>query len=215
MKKPLSALSVLGAILLSGCAVSSNFYSGRTLEERKFAFGFGLDDLAIKSTEQSLTVTKKVPFVPSIVGAYGLPWRFELGARYYLPNLLGVSLRHQVNPRSFDMADLSLNLQYDGCFGRYSDLRYGLTLSKNINEFEPYVHYTGYHFLSFSPDAFDGRFISGVVATFVNGNRCIGVGIGLPIKKAKIYPEVNYQYFGGDVRHGLLHVGVGLRVFPN
>ena len=214
MKIRLILVLVTGGLLLSGCAASGNFYSGRTLEEGKYSVGFGLDDIAIKSTDKSFSVSKSGPFVPSIGGAAGLPWRFELGMKYYLGNLFGVSLRHQVNPRSFDIVDLSLNLHYDLRLGQYSDLRYGFTLSKNIHEFEPYVHYTAFYFLESTTCLFDNSFITGAVETYVNSNRCIGVGIALPAKKAKLYLEVNHQYFGGDIKHGILHFGIGLRVFP-
>ncbi len=209
-------IALLSAFFLCGCVASSNFYSGRTLEEGKYSIGVGADDIAMKSSDNSLSVSKNSPFVPSVGGAYGLPWRFEIGMRYYLVNLLGLSLRHQVNPRSFDLVDLSLNLQYDLRFGQYSDLRYGATLSKNIHEFEPYVHYTAYHFIGSTTDVLQDSFISGVAETFVNQNRLIGLGVALPLqKKAKIYPEVNYQYFGGDLSHGLWHFGIGFRFFPN
>ncbi len=209
-------IALLSAFFLCGCVASSNFYSGRTLEEGKYSIGVGADDIAMKSSDNSFSVSKNSPFVPSVGGAYGLPWRFEIGMRYYLVNLLGLSLRHQVNPRSFDLVDLSLNLQYDLRFGQYSDLRYGATLSKNIHEFEPYVHYTAYHFIGSTTDVLQDSFISGVAETFVNQNRLIGLGVALPLqKKAKIYPEVNYQYFGGDLSHGLWHFGIGFRFFPN
>jgi len=211
----LQVVVLVGALIYSGCVSSSNFYSGRTLEENKLSIGFGLDDIALKSSDNSLSVSKNAPFVPSFNAAYGLPLRLELGMRYYPVNFLEATLRHQVNPRTFDFVDLSLNLHYAVLFGGYSYLKYGATLSKNVHEFEPYVHYSAYHFIGSTASIFDNSFISGAAGTFVNQNRSVGFGVALPVQRAKFFPEVNYQYFGGDISHGLWHFGIGFRVFTN
>jgi len=208
------ALLALPLFTLGGCVSSSNYYTGRTLEENKYSIGFGADDIVIKSSDKSLSVSKNKPFVPSLAGSYGLPWRFEIGMRYYPANVFEASLRDQVNPRTFDVVDFSLNLHYSIIFGSYSYLRYGATLSKNIREFEPYVHYSAYQFVGATSAIFDNSFISGSEAIYVNNNRAIGFGIALPLKSAKLFPEVNYQYFGGDLTHGLWHFGIGVRVYP-
>ena len=150
------------------------------------------------------------------MAAYGLPWRLEVGFRYYPVNFFEASLRHQLNPRDFTILDCSLDFQFAHLFGGYSYLRYGISLSKNFNEIEPYVHYSAYHFVNASSTIFDDSFIRGAAEYFINNNRSIGFGIALPAqKRAKLYPEVNYQYFGNDIKHGLWHVGVGFRVFVN
>jgi len=210
----LRTLIAVQLLILCGCVSSSNYYSGRTLEENKYSVGFGADDILLKSSDKSLSVSKNAPFAPSLAGAYGLPWRFEIGMRYYPANVFEASLREQVNPRTFDVVDLSLNLHYSIIFGSYSYLRYGATLSKNIHEFEPYVHYSAYQFVGATSAIFDNTFISGSEAVFVNSNRSVGFGIALPLKTAKLFPEVNYQYFGGDLTHGLWHFGIGVRVYP-
>ncbi len=202
------------ALTLSGCVASSNFYSGRTLEENSFSFGFGADDIVLAASDPGLTISKERPFVPSFLASYGLPWRMEIGARYTPIRYGELTLRHQVNPRSFDAFDLSLNLHYAALFGAYSYLRHGLTVSKNISEFEPYAHYTAYHYVGGASSVFEDSFLSGVSATLINNNRAIGLGIALPLRQAKLYPEVNYQYFGGDLSHGLWHFGVGIRIYP-
>ena len=200
-------------LLLSGCVASSNFYSGRTLEEGKVAIVAGADDIALKSSDPSISVEKGKAFVPSLGSAIGLPWRFELGARWYPTHLIEVSARHQVNPRDWDVVDASLNLHYALLFGGYSYLKYGVTVSKNIAEFEPYVHYAGYHFLGATTAIFDDSFLAGAEEVFINNNQSVGFGIGLPLRSAKFFPEVNYQFFGNDIKHGLWHFGIGLRVY--
>ena len=71
---------------LTGCVASSCFYNSRTLEQNKFAFAFGADDIALKSSNTSsasIGISKDVPFAPSIGFAYGLPLRLETDLRWY------------------------------------------------------------------------------------------------------------------------------------
>jgi hypothetical protein len=201
--------------LLCGCVASSDYYTGRTLEEGKFSIGAGADDVAVKSSDSEVSVSKNKPFAPWFGVAYGLPLRLEVGARYFPVNFLELSLRDQVNPRTFDFVDFSLNLHYAVQFVGYSYLKYGVTLSKNISEFEPYVHYSAYHFMGSTSLVFDDSFLSGVAGHFIDDNRSMGIGIALPVQGTKIFPEVNYQYFGGDIKYGLWHFGIGIRVYPN
>jgi len=201
--------------LASGCVVSSNYYSGRTLEENKFSFGFGADDIVIKSATPSIEISKDKPFSPSMAISYGLPLRLEAGARFFPPKFLELSLRHQVNPRDFDIIDGSVNVTYARLFGGYSYIKYGATVSKNINELEPYVHYSFYKFIGADKGDFSDSFTTGYTDDVINRNRVIGFGIALPLHKAKLYPEVDYQYFGSSLKNGLWHVGIGFRVYVN
>jgi hypothetical protein len=201
--------------LVCGCVASSNFYTGRTLEENKLAIGVAADDIYVKSSSGDITVSKDKPFAPVILGAYGLPLRLELGARWYPVSFFELTLRHQVNPRTFDIIDGSLNLHFAHLLGAYSYLKYGVTISKNLHGVEPYLHYSAYHYLGATSGIFDDSFISGLGEVFIDNNRVLGFGIALPVRKAQLIPEANYQYFGGDFSHGLWHVGIGLRVFTN
>jgi hypothetical protein len=210
-----AGLFMLLSWLLGGCVASSNYFTGRTLEEGKLSIGAGADDVVIKSSDSSVSVSKDGAFAPWFGAAYGLPLRLELGVRYFPVNFVEVSLRHQVNPLTFDVVDFSLNLHYAVQFAGYSYLKYGVTLSKNISEFEPYVHYAAYHFMGSTASVFNDGFLSGASGKFIDNNRSIGFGIALPLRQAKIFPEVNYQYFGGDMKHGVWHVGIGIRVYPN
>ncbi|MCL4510685.1 MAG: hypothetical protein M1470_06395 [Bacteroidetes bacterium] len=129
-------------LTLSGCMATSTFYTARTLDQGKFAPGFGADDIFVKSTDNSVTVSKGSPFVPSFLFAYGLPLRLEADARFVIPRLLEVSLRDQINPRSFELFDFSPDITFGDLFGGYTYLRYGTSLSKDIGSFEPYIHYS-------------------------------------------------------------------------
>lgn len=208
------ACTIFGFVVY-GCATSSNFYSAKTLDENKFALTFGADDILIKSSDKSLTVSKDEPLVPSLGAVYGLPFRLESSLRWYPPRLLEISLRKQVNPRSFNLFDGSINFSYGYFFNHYSYLKYGVSISKDIHEFEPYVHYSFYHFISATEGDFSDSFISGAIEEFINANRTIGLGIGLPVKKLKFYPEVDYQYFNNNLSNGLWHFGIGVRICTN
>ena len=207
------ALALL-CFIFGGCVSSSNFYSGRTLEDGKYSVGFAADDIALKSSDNSVMVSKNKPFAPSFGGAVGLPWRLEFGMRYFPVNFIELTLREQINPRSFDILDLSANFHYAMDLGVYSYFKYGATLSKDIFGFEPYIHYAAYRFAGSVGSVFDNSFLSGATSVFISSNRVAGFGIALPLKQGKLYPELNYQYFNGDLSHGLWHFGIGIRVYP-
>lgn len=206
---------ILLMFALCGCVASSNFYTGRTLEEKKFSLGFGADDIVTKSTDNSIVVSKDKPLIPSISVAYGLPLRLEASLRYYPTSFFEGTLREQVNPRSFDIFDCSLNFSYASLIGGYSYLKYGISVSKNIQEFEPYVHYSSYYYMGAAKGDFSDNFLSSVTDDFINHNHSIGFGIALPLRHAKIYPEANYQYFENTLRGGLWHFGIGFRADLN
>jgi hypothetical protein len=119
MTKSIYVILLIHLILsICGCVISSHFHIGQTLEKNKFVLLFG--------------------------AASGLPFRFETSARWYVPRLLQLSIRHQVNPESFNLFDRSLNFSYAHAFDGYSYLRYGVSLSKDIGGFEPYAYYSMY-----------------------------------------------------------------------
>ena len=208
-------VSLMFSVIFSGCVVTSNYYTGQTMEEKKLAFAIAADDIIIKSEDKSVEVKKSKLFTPSIIVSYGLPFRFETSLRYIPTKFFDGALRYQVNPRSFDILDCSLNMHYGILLNSYSYLKYGITVSKNINGFEPYVNYFAYKFIGANGiDVSDG-YMSGVTEKFINDNQSIGFGIGIPLRKAKIYPEISYQYYANGFGNGLIHFGIGFRVFGN
>ncbi|HOV99158.1 MAG TPA: hypothetical protein PK595_06265 [Bacteroidota bacterium] len=209
-------LFLLLIVTFCGCVATSNYYSGRTLEKNKLLVGVGADEIAIISTNKDITVSRDSPFMPSIMFAYGLPLRLEAGLRYSPTHFLEGTLREQLNPRSFDIFDCSLNLSYAALIGGYSYLKYGATVSKNLKGFEPYVHYASYHFMGATKDDFVDSFISSMTDEFFNNNHSIGCGIIIPlIQGARICPEANYQYYGNRLSDGLWHFGIAIRIQTN
>ncbi len=202
------------AIVLSGCVASSNFYTGRTLGSGKFSPGIGVDDLLIKSTDEAVTSSSSVAFVPSFMFAYGLPLRLEADARFVIPRLLELSLRDQINPRSFRIFDFAPDVTFGDLFGGYTYLRYGGTLSKDIGGIEPYVHYSLYQFLKATSTDFSTSFFSASLAELTNEDRAIGVGVGIPLGGFELYPEFDYQYFGNNLNRGIYTFGIGIRGIP-
>ncbi len=116
------------------------------------------------------------------------------------------------------MFDASVDFNYAGLIGAYSYIKYGATVSKNIHEFEPFVHYYLYHsvgkMVGSGSDSFDG-FISNLTTEFINNSRTVGFGIGIPISKIKLFPEADYQYFNNSIANGLWHFGIGMRIYTN
>ncbi len=215
MSKWIVSILIPFVTLLCGCVASSNFHTGRTLEETKIALAFGADDIITKSNDKYLTISKGRPCVLSFGLAYGLPFRFETALRYYPTEFLEASLRYQINPRSFTIFDCSLNCSYARFFGGYSYLKYGISISKNIHEYEPYIHYSFYHKVGSTEGDFSGGFISGLTGILIDNSLSIGLGVALPFHTAKILPEIDYQYFGTNVSHGIWHFGIGFRTIVN
>jgi hypothetical protein len=214
-------LALLMTLSLCGCVASSSYYSARTLDQNKFALGFGADDIILKESKNlsgSVGISKDLPFAPSIGFAYGLPLNLETGLRWYPARFLEASLREQVNPKSFDLFDGSIDFSYAGLLGGYSYIKYGATISKNIDNFEPFVHYSFYqmtgHMTGVTSGSLDG-FISNLTSDLINNSRTLGFGIGLPFHKVKFFPEVDYQYYGNNLPDGLWHFGIGLRIYTN
>jgi hypothetical protein len=197
-----------------GCVSSSNFYTGKTLDEKKFAVTVGFEDIVLKSADKSLTISKDAPFFPSLGFAYGLPLKFEPSIRYIPSRMVELAMRKQLTSDS-SAYDFSLNFTYGHLFGGYSYLKYGATISKDIHGFEPYLHYTFYSFTGATEGDFSDSFLSGAVTSFINNCRVVGFGIGVPWKKIKLFPEADYQYNKDSFSGGIWHVGVGFRLYTN
>ena len=221
-------LKIYSAALISflsysffGCVASSSYYSARTLEENKLALSFSADDIIIKDSKSSSTqigISKNLPFAPSLGLAYGLPFRLETALRWYPPEFVEFTLRDQINPATFDIFDGSIDVSYASLINAYSYIKYGATISKSVNNYEPFVHYYFYHTVGTMTGSNSGSldgFITDLTSDIINNSRIVGFGVGVPVSKLKFYPEIDYQYFGNDLSSGLWHVGIGLRIFTN
>jgi hypothetical protein len=196
----------------SGCVVTSHYHTARTLEKNTFALGINADDIAISSEDKSVSIKKKWAFSPSVVAAWGLPYRLEIGAHCAPPDFIEGSMRFQVNPRSFELFDCSLNLNYAQFFDYYAYLKYGFSLSKSLTGIEPYIHFDLYHFLDANSDDFSLGFFSEVTEASFNRHRSVGFGIAVSFQELKLLPEINYQYFVNEFNNGIWHFGIGIRI---
>lgn len=217
----LISIPFISLTTLSGCVASSSYYSARTLETNKFALSAGADDIILKDSKASsatIGISKDLPFAPSVGIAYGLPFRLETGLRWYPPRFLEVSLREQINPKTFEPFDCSIDLSYAGLIDAYSYIKYGATVSKNISGFEPYFHYYFYS-MTGNMKGLTGSdlagFITNISKNIINNSRTVGFGIGILYKKIEFYPTVDYQYYNNDVSIGIWQVGIGLRIYTN
>lgn len=220
-------LCVASAVLimvLSGCVASSSYYTGRTLEPGQEVARVGADyilNTASDGNRVQVGATKDFPisFVPSIGLAFGLPLRLETSLRWYPVKFLEGSLRWQVNPRSFDPFDASLNFSYAGLIGEYSYARYGVTVSKNMNAVEPYINFSLYHLMGRINSDLNITYKGSTIIDFANGitegmntSRSVAFGVAVPIVKTKLFPEINYFYNKYSFPQGLWSFGIGLQI---
>ena len=94
-------------IIINGC-VTTNYYTAQTLEAGETVLTPGVDNL-IWIENDGKVVDKHLTFSVSLGVATGLPWRFKTGIRGYFPYIYEANIRHQINPRSFDLFDISAN----------------------------------------------------------------------------------------------------------
>ncbi len=206
MKSEIVYIIFLSAILymLSGC-VTTNYYTAQTLEEGETVLTPGVDNL-VWIEKSGEVVEKHLSFSVSLGVATGLPWQFETGIRGYFPYIYEANIRHQINPKSFDLFDISANLHGGIVFTeKFRDIshpyiKYGLTVSKDILSFQPYLSYylsRNYIIENSSNDTADYSII------------CFGVAI--PFKTDLIFPECNY-YMLNQGWEGFFSLGIGVRV---
>jgi hypothetical protein len=185
-------------LLLTGCA-TPNYYTGRTLEDGEMDIVGGMDNLLWvneKGEDSELEFSLKP--TPSLGVFRGLPWRFEAGMRLYLAYILEASLRHQINPRSFDLFDISANIHV-GTVWTEPYGKYGLMLSKDINDFHPYVGLYAYN-----------NFLLEAESNVAFDYRVFMLGLGIPLKDFYLMPEINIVANRDldDISHYTIGIGV-------
>jgi hypothetical protein len=143
-------------------------------------------------------------FSPSLGIAAGLPHRFETGIRYYAPYVFEGNVRHQLNPRSFSAFDMSVNFHMGTLFSNwFRDMsnpyfKYGLTLSRQISGYQPFVSF--YLNKNYNFDDIDDDFLDYSTLCF---------GLAIPYKENLIIPECNYLM--GNDGNGIISIGIGIR----
>jgi hypothetical protein len=193
-------------VLLSGC-ITTNYYTGRTLEQGKTVVTPGVDNLVLITRDEGV-IEKDLSFSLSVGVATGLPWRFETGIRTYFPYIWEANLRHQLNPRSFDWFDLSANFHAGVIFSeKFDDVappyyKYGFTISKEIFTLQPFVGYYWNNKFEFERDSERNDF------------EIICFGIAIPFRDDLIIPECNYYRSPSGDFH-IYSIGIGLRASLN
>ena len=191
--------------ILSSC-ITTNYYTGRTLEEGKTVLTPGVDNLVLVESKKGI-VEKDLAFSISMGVATGLPWRFEVGIRNYFPYIWEANLRHQLNPRSFDWFDLSANFHAGVVFSaKFEEVsppyyKYGFTLSKKIFSIQPFISYY-----------LNNQFIFERVAERTDFE-IICFGIAIPFRGDLIIPECSYYRSPSGV--DFYSIGIGIRAFLN
>jgi len=201
-------LIIFVIVTFYGCVSSSNYYSGKTLEEGEHTINLYLDHVEFDKPDKTLGVARYLMFAPSIGVSFGLPARLEAILRYSPIYLFDVALREQLNPRDFEDFDISVNVDYGHFIKWYSYLKYGATLSKDFKGIEPYIHYNFYSFVGDKKDN-SSDFVDNTADNFLDCNRIAGFGIGIRLGKKKILPEVDYQYMSNAPKDGWWRFGIG------
>lgn len=189
--------------IFTGC-MTTNYYTGRTLEKGKAAITPGLDNL-ILFKENGGNIQKKLFFSPSLGYARGLPLNFETGIRVYFPYVLEANIRNQLNPRTFDLFDVSANFHTGIIFAKgfeevsHPYFKYGLTISKEIATVQPYLSYY-----------FNKGFMDENNSDALSDFPTICFGLAIPYKDDLIFPEFNY-YKNRRGGNGIISFGIGLR----
>ena len=200
----LVAFISVSVVFLSSC-VTTNYYTAQTLEDGETVITPGVDNL-ILIQKNGEVVEKQLGFGVSLGVATGLPWRFETGIRGYFPYIYEANIRHQLNPKSFDLFDISANFHSGILIGnKFKDItnpymKYGLTISKEISSFQPYLSYYLVRDFRIQDIIFENDSYSII---------CFGVAI--PFKTDLIFPECNYYIFD-SAWEGFFSIGVGVRV---
>ena len=192
----------VGTFLSFASCITTNYYTGRTLESGKTVVTPGADNLILIESREGV-VEKDMAFSVSMGIATGLPWRFEIGLRNYFPYILEANIRHQINPRSFELFDLSANFHAGVVFSpEFDDVsepyyKYGFTLSKEIFTLQPFVSYYLNNQFEFERLAQRTDF------------EIICFGIGIPFKGDLIIPECSYYRSPSGVN--FYSIGIGVR----
>ncbi len=192
-------------ISLLGCLATTNYYTGRTLEKGKMMISFGMDNIIIQSTDDGLTFNKDMPVSPSIGLALGLPYRLEAGVRWYYLKTFEGSFRWQINSRKFRYFDVSTNLHYGSFHLEAEYFKYGLTVSKQLGRFEPFISH--YWYASGEMNTISDADVSDIWKT----NRVVSTGLAIGIKEGYIIPEINYQYMSGHFSDALVFYSLGFK----
>lgn len=188
-----------------GCIATTNYYTGRTLKKGRMMISFGLDNIIIQSTDDGLSFNMDMPVSPSLGLVLGLPYRFEGGLRWYYLKTFEGSFRWQVNPRKFRYFDVSTNLHYGSFHLEAEHFKYGLTASKQLGCFEPFVSH--YWYASGETNPISDSDVSDIWRT----NRVICAGLAIGVKEGYIIPEINYQYISGSFSDALIFYSVGFK----
>jgi hypothetical protein len=181
-KRHLVLFTLALSVYYSGCVVTPNYYTGKTLRDGEKIISGGIDNIYIADRESLEKNETQTPFTVSFGFARGFPHRFEAGIRYLPPTLFDTNLRWEVTPDRFTAGDLSLNGHLLTFLPYLVYGKYGLSLSKDIRGFEPLVNY--YQYIH----------VQGLERSFRNERtgaplyRTVGIGLAIPIPHAQINP---------------------------
>jgi len=199
-------LTILFIALLTSCA-TTNYYTAKTLDTGEKAVSAGADNLILVYRSNRGKLLSTIGFTPSFGYVQGLPIRLETGVKIFWPYAIEGILRHQINKDTFKYFDVSANLHYGAYYhitGSEIDIisrntKYGLTVSKEVNELQPFISYYRYNPKISLPST--NNTITSVVT----------IGLGFPFRDSYLFPEINYLIKNDNINDGMLFFGMGVR----
>jgi len=193
IKKLILSIIIMIIPFMQSCLMTSNGFTGRTIERGKIHVSPAVDYLVISDEEDT-----EFGFYPSFGLDLGLPLRSETGLKYYPLYFFKGSLRTQLTPR--DWHDWQLGTSVDLCYTSISSSPlvpfFRLTAGYQTGRVTPFIN------ISYSPIELYGK------------DRYIqyGMGAGIPIgpkgKQNIIIPEIMI----GNRDGYMLSFGLGFRL---
>jgi hypothetical protein len=187
------------AICFSGCVTSGSFSTGRTLKPGQFNLVAGVQQIVSDDEKGIKVISEAESYIPRIGVNIGMPAGFEYGMHWLVTQGIETGLRFELTPEGFDWFDLAVGYMYGVQIGgRYQ--KYGITISQELDNFEPYIYYSRYRQLENDWDNFFGGIFKAGAIEAVSKSRSLGFGLAVPLfdNVLRIVPEVRYDWYEFD-----------------
>jgi len=203
---------VLVTVLFSGCLMTPHYHTGETLAPKKISLITAVNNLVMGSRYDEIEINNEINFGFHLGLRYGLPYRLEAGLHVMLPRLIEGRLRWQINPRSFEYFDVSIDGTYGGMLSNIEYIKYGFTISKEIGPVTPYAYYCQNDMqLARTSDGLEGLIDNFVQHAFdISSDTGFGFEVKLP-HGATLCPELNYQIYNEHFEEGIFSIGIALK----
>lgn len=199
-KRIVSQVNIVKLVLIvmiipgwQSCIMTSNGFTGRTLERGEINISPAFDYLVISDKDQT-----RFGFYPSFGADFGIPLRSEIGIKYYPLTFFKGSLRTQLTPRDFDNWQIgtTVDINYTSIDSWPLIPFFRITAGYNTDITRPFIN------LSYSPIKIYDR----------NGYFQFGVGAGIPLGPKENQTVLIPELMIGSRDEYMLSFGLGFRL---